>query len=97
LNALRSRRRRREDPVEEVPARSSSDSVLDALEVRQLVQAVLAEEDERTQACLLYTCVDGMTQEEVGDLLGISGAAVRKRLSTFRARWKADRPTWLLP
>ena len=37
-------------------------------------------------ACLVHHHLDGMTHDEVGELLGISGAAVRKRISTFRER-----------
>ena len=37
-------------------------------------------------SCLVHHHLDGMTHDEVGELLGISGAAVRKRISTFREK-----------
>lgn len=95
LNWLRSRGRRKEDPVEELPDVGETDTLLDAVELRQLVDELLAGEDERTCACVIFHYVDGMTHDEVGQLLGISGAAVRKRLSTFRKRVQANPPPWL--
>jgi RNA polymerase sigma-70 factor (ECF subfamily) len=95
LNRIRSRRRQPEDPVEELPVRPSTDSLLDRLAVRQLLDLLLADEDERTRECVVYHLVDGMTHDEVGELLGISGAAVRKRIATFRQGLRIDVPTWL--
>jgi RNA polymerase sigma-70 factor (ECF subfamily) len=95
LNRIRTRRRRPEDPVEELPQVGSTDSLLDTLAVRDLVERLLAGEDERTQSCVIYHYVDGMTHDEVGELLGITGAAVRKRISTFRASLRASPPPWL--
>ena len=96
LNTLRSRRRRPEDPVEEMPPQPSVDSVLDQLAVRQLLDLLLGEQDERTRDCMVYHYVDGMTHEEVGDLLGISAAAVRKRIHVFRSSIQDHAPAWLL-
>jgi RNA polymerase sigma-70 factor (ECF subfamily) len=96
LNRIRTRKRRPEDPVEELPpAVEATDSVLDRLAVRDLVERLLAKQDERTQDCVVYHYVDGMTHDEVGDILGISGAAVRKRISTFRASLRDAPPPWL--
>ena len=95
LNMMRSRKRHPEDPVEVLPEMLCQDSVLDQLMVRQLLQLALKEEDERTQACLIYHYVDGMTHEEAGDMLGISGAAVRKRISAFRSGLAGQIPPWL--
>ncbi len=96
LNRIRTRKRRPEDPVEELPpAVEATDSVLDRLAVRDLVERLLAEQDERTQDCVVYHYVDGMTHDEVGDILGISGATVRKRISTFRASLRDAPPPWL--
>jgi RNA polymerase sigma-70 factor (ECF subfamily) len=87
LNRLRTRRRRPEDPVEEFPpGTASNDTLMDTIELRQLLDTVLRDEDERTVACVVYHYVDGMTHDEVGALLGVTGAAVRKRISQFRAR-----------
>lgn len=87
LNRLRTRRRHPEDLVDELPAGSlCHDGLAGELESRQLLQLVTLAEDERTMACLVHHHLDGMTHDEVGELLGISGAAVRKRISTFRER-----------
>jgi RNA polymerase sigma-70 factor (ECF subfamily) len=96
LNRIRTRKRRPEDPVEELPpVMEGTDSVLDRLAVRDLLERLLAHQDERTQDCVVYHYVDGMTHDEVGDILGISGAAVRKRISTFRTSLRDAPPPWL--
>lgn len=95
LNRIRTRRRRPEDPVEELPALPTTDSLIDDLAVRQLVERLLADVDDRTRECVVYHVVDGMTHDEVGELLGISGAAVRKRIATFKASLRAAPPPWL--
>ncbi|MFZ5481599.1 MAG: RNA polymerase sigma factor [Myxococcota bacterium] len=95
LNRIRTRKRRPEDPVEELPEPPPSDGLLDSLAIRDLVERLLVDEDERTQTCVVYHFVDGMTHDEIGELLGITGAAVRKRIATFRARLKESPPPWL--
>jgi RNA polymerase sigma-70 factor (ECF subfamily) len=86
LNRLRTKRRRPEDPVEELPPSAATDTLLHTVELRRLLEAVLGEEDERTVQCVVYHYADGMTHDEVGELLGVTGAAVRKRIAVFRAR-----------
>ena len=95
LNRIRSRRRRREDFVEEIPQTAANDTMLDTVEVRQLLDILLANADERTTACVVYHFVDGMTHAEVGQILGISGAAVRKRIAKFRSSVRAHPPDWM--
>jgi len=95
LNRLRSRRRRPEDPVEELPPLPSSESVLDALAVRQLLDELVDGADEKTVECLVYHFVDGMTHDEAGEMVGLSGAAVRKRIATFRASLRDNPPPWM--
>lgn len=95
LNKLRSRRRRPEDPVDELPASASDDGLVAAVEIRQLVVGLLADEDERTVQCVVYHYMDGMTHDEVGELIGVSGAAVRKRIAKFRAKVTDNRPRWM--
>lgn len=85
LNRIRSRRRRPEDPVEELPPLPSSDSVLDTLALRELLDDLLEDSDDKTRECLLYHYVDGMTHEETGEMVGLSGAAVRKRIAGFKS------------
>lgn len=93
LNVLRSRRRRPEDPVEELPP--VGDTVLDIVELRDLLHRLLAEQDERTRECVLYHYADGLTHDEVGELIGLSGAAVRKRIANFRQSVSRNAPAWL--
>ena len=81
---LRSRRRKPEELLEDpslVP-----DTHLDRVELRQLLATLLKDEDERTREIVIYRFVDGMTLREVGAMLGVSEAAVRKRIRRFRGR-----------
>ena len=97
LNVIRSRNRHPEDPVEEIQDHAPApvgDSVLDTLALRQLVEQLLFDWDERTQQCVVYHYMDGMTHDEVGELLGVSGAAVRKRLARFRTVSQVRFPAW---
>ena len=96
LNRIRTRKRRREEMVEEMPVGVAvNDTLLDDLELRQLLDVLLRDCDERTQACVVYHYVDGMTHDEAGEMLGISGAAVRKRIAKFRDEVRANPPDWL--
>jgi RNA polymerase sigma-70 factor (ECF subfamily) len=95
LNKLRSRRRRPEDPVEDFPTIPFNDSALAPYEVRDLVDKVLQIADDTTQRCVLLHYVDGMTYDEVGAILGLSGAAVRKRVSKFKNTLRDTPPSWL--
>ncbi|MEQ1504058.1 MAG: RNA polymerase sigma factor [Myxococcota bacterium] len=95
LNRLRTRRRRPEDPVEEMPPGTAiNDTVLHEIELRNLLDAVLGDEDERTVQCVVYHYADGMTHDEVGALLGVTGAAVRKRIAQFRTRLQGQLPSY---
>lgn len=96
LNRLRTLRRHPEDIVDEMPAAASlaqarPDTALDVASTRQLLDKILAEEDERTVSCLVYHHVDGMTHEEIGEILGLSASAVRKRIGVFRSRFASAR------
>lgn len=93
LNVLRSRRRKPEEALEH-PDRVP-DAHLDLVEIRQLLDTLLSGLDERTRECVVYRHVDGMTLREVGAMLDISEAAVRKRLKRFRAHVEANAPAWL--
>jgi len=95
LNRIRSRGRRREDLVDDPTPVPVVDSHLTQSDLRQLVRLLLDEADERTQACIVHHYVDGMTHKEIGALLGLSGAAIRKRISTFKKRLAANPPAWL--
>ncbi|MDP6933462.1 MAG: RNA polymerase sigma factor [Myxococcota bacterium] len=93
LNLLRRRRRRPEDSVYDLG--HVADSVLDIVEIRQLLDHLLEGQDDRTMSCIVYHYVDGMTQAETGELLGISAAAVRKRLAKFRREVATREPAWM--
>lgn len=95
LNRLRSKRRHPEDLVEELPRQIGEKGLVDAVHMRQAVETLLAGEDERTTACVVYYYMDGMTHAEAGEMLGISGAAVRKRIGRFKKRARDKLPDWL--
>ena len=95
LNQIRTRKRRREELVETLPPRFEPDTMLDRVEIRQLVEDLLSDEPEATQAAVIFHFVDGLTHAETGALLGVSGAAIRKRIATFRKRIAANPPVWM--
>ena len=92
LNLRRNATRHGEDadaPPLEVAASTSPDLVPD----RQLVQQVLGRFDTTTQTVAVGVLVDGMEQEEVAEVLGISRRTVARRLARFLdlARQQVDR------
>ena len=97
LNKIRTRKRRREELVDEAPEPEAkpTTTLLRNLELRQLVDQLLDGVDEGVAAAVIYFYVDGMTHAEAGELLGVSAAAVRKRVATFRHRVRANPPDWL--
>ncbi|MFT6160894.1 MAG: RNA polymerase sigma-70 factor (ECF subfamily) [Myxococcota bacterium] len=96
LNKLRSRKRRREDPVAEPIVVPYTDTMLSHVAVRDLAARVTDLADEGTKLCLIYHYVDGMTHAEVGTLLGITAGAVRKRIRVFRNSIRNNPPAWLV-
>jgi len=96
LNWIRTRKRRREELLEEVPEPPPpTTTLLDDVATRQLVDLLMEEVDEGVAAAVLYFYVDGLTHAEAGELLGVSAAAVRKRVATFRNRLRDDPPPWM--
>lgn len=96
LNQLRSRKRRPEDPTEDLSFLTMPTvSLMDRIESRQLIERLLDGQDERTRECVVYHYLDGMTHKEIGGLMGISGAAVRKRIAKFRKSVSGQRLSWL--
>lgn len=95
LNKLRSRRRRPEDPVEDFPTIPYYDTSLAPYDLRDLLDKVLQIADDTTQKCVVFHYLDGMTYDEVGETLGLSGAAVRKRVSKFKSTLRDNPPDWL--
>ncbi|MCA9488960.1 MAG: RNA polymerase sigma factor [Myxococcales bacterium] len=93
LNRLRTRRRHPEELVDTTPQIAGPrDAVASEVEARQLLNLLVEEEDERTRAALVYHHIDGMTHDETGEMLGISGAAVRKRIAVFREKVRGRLP-----
>ena len=64
-------------------ARSEAHGGERAMETRELVRSLLSRVDPETQAAVVHYWVDGMTLEEVAELLGRSVPTVRKRLERF--------------
>jgi RNA polymerase sigma factor (sigma-70 family) len=95
LNRLRSRRRRREDLQDEDTPVPVTDTLLSGHALRDLTTRLLDLADEKTQKAIVYHYVDGMTHAETGKMLGLSAAAIRKRIATFKARFAANPPPWL--
>jgi RNA polymerase sigma-70 factor (ECF subfamily) len=57
----------------------------DGIEARQLAAAILREADAETAAMAVYHFVDGLSQGEIADLVGLSRVSVNRRLQQFRA------------
>jgi len=85
LNRLRSRKRRPEDPVAEIPP-DPTDGLLDAVELQNLLETLGRDEPEETWQAVVHFYLDGMTHDEIGEMLGVTGAAIRKRIGGFRQR-----------
>ncbi len=90
LNQLRGQRRRPEDRDDEALL-----AIADAEEpggrsfARLALGALLGREPESTRVMAVLHHVDGLTLEEVGREVGLSAAAVRKRLRGLRTRLAA--------
>ena len=54
-----------------------------AMETRDLVRSLLSKVDPETQAAVIHYHLDGMTLDEVADVLGRSVPTIRKRLEKF--------------
>jgi RNA polymerase sigma-70 factor (ECF subfamily) len=98
LNRIRTRKRRPEELIDEHERYGAAVEEGAGERERRLAEWVtrLAEDcDERTRELVLYVYVDGLTQEEAGQIVGISASAVRKRLTAFRDALRANPPGWL--
>jgi len=96
LNWLRTRKRRREELLEEVPEPPPpTTTLLDHVASKQLAALLMDEVDEGVASAVIYFYVDGLTHAEAGELLGVSAAAVRKRVATFRNRLRNAPPPWM--
>src|SRR5512138_1951638 len=87
LNQLRGERRRPEDPDDAaVLAIAAAEEPGGRSVARLALGKLLGRELESTRVMAVLHLVDGLTLEEVGREVGLSAAAVRKRLRGLRAR-----------
>ncbi len=92
LNQRRNSTRRGEGQ-EAPPLELAASTDHDSLPNRQLVQAILSRFDATTQTVAVGVLVDGMEQEEVAEVLGLSRRTVARKLARFLdlARHHVDR------
>lgn len=86
LNRIRSRKRRPEDPHDELISRIAATT--DAEErsaARLFLETVFGREQESTAVMAVLHLRDGWTLEEVADEVGLSVSGVRKRLRKLKA------------
>lgn len=62
---------------------------LDQVALQQLVALLLGDADELTCAIAIYHWVDGLSQSEIGDLVGLSRVTINQRLGRLRATARA--------
>jgi RNA polymerase sigma-70 factor (ECF subfamily) len=74
---------RRGDGLDAPPLELAAEHSPDALPDRQLVQGLLSRFDTTTQSVAVGVLVDGMEQEEVAQLLGLSRRTVGRKLVRF--------------
>ena len=87
LNHLRGERRRPEDADEEALLAIASAEEPGARSLARLaLQRLFGREPESTRVMAVLHLVDGLTLDEVGREVGLSAAAVRKRLRGLKAR-----------
>lgn len=87
LNLLRSERRKPEDRDEEALLDIAASDEPEARSLSRLVVSrLLGREQESTRVMAVLHYVDGLTLEEVGREVGLTAAAVRKRLGGLRRR-----------
>ena len=58
------------------------------LAARQQVISLLDKFDEKTRQVAVYSLLDGMNQEEIASVMGLSRKTVGKKLSRFSQRAK---------
>lgn len=86
LNKIRSRRRRPEDPRSELLARiAAADDPEARGAARSLLGRLFARAPASTGTIAVLHLLDGMTLEQVAEVVGMSVSGVRKRLRGLRA------------
>lgn len=87
LNRLRSQRRRPEVPDGDLILRiATGDDLEGESAARAMLQRLFGHEPESTRTIAVLHLLDGMTHEEVAEVVGLSVSGVRKRLRTLRER-----------
>jgi RNA polymerase sigma-70 factor, ECF subfamily len=87
LNRLRTARRHPEDTDDAVLLAIADAEEPEARSIARLAVAkLLGREEESTRVMAVMHLVDGLTLDEVGREVGLSAAAVRKRIRGLRAR-----------
>ena len=83
LNALRARAVR--EPGDAVETDEPSATTHDAVEARELVRQLLGRIDDRGLQIAALCYVDGLGQEEIGEVLGLSRKTIGRELVAIRA------------
>lgn len=85
LNRIRSRRRHPEDPDSELLSRiAEATRTEQRTQARGMLARLLRTHPESTGDIAVMHLLDGMTLEEVADVVGLSVSGVRKRLRKLR-------------
>jgi RNA polymerase sigma-70 factor (ECF subfamily) len=85
LNQIRDRKPEDDRAPEEILQQGSGERLLAA---RQQLILLLDKFDEKTRQVAVYSLLDGMTQEEIAEVMGLSRKTVGKKLSRFTDRAK---------
>lgn len=85
LNHLRGRKRRPEDPVDQLVLDIAAAPEPDVVELRELLARIFAAERPSTRTIAVLHLVDGLTLQETADEVGLSVSGVRKRLRLLKA------------
>jgi RNA polymerase sigma-70 factor (ECF subfamily) len=84
LNAVRARGLR--EPVETEADSAFAADLARTMEARQLLQRLSTQLDERELAVVAMTTLDGLTQEEIADILGLSRKTIHRDLDAIRGK-----------
>jgi RNA polymerase sigma factor (sigma-70 family) len=85
FDILRKRRRRLESQVDVEKAAEMTHAAID-IELRDAVIDMLSAMDEKERQIAVLLFVDGMSQGEIAEELGVSRVTVNKRVQALRAR-----------
>lgn len=85
LKRIRKQRRVQIRAPEAMPDPGRSDRMEERLLAREALETALARVDERGQRVFVYAFVDGLPQEQISELMGLSRRTVGKRIKAIRA------------